>query len=121
MVGCGPTATIVRNPQAAGAKGETFGYRKWIANEIDPDVVLIGIHGFCGASIDYDNLGSYFLAHQPRTGVYAYELRGQGSDPIQQRRGDIAQDHEPMQEKSCAYSARAWTSAWGLSSGHAAR
>lgn len=89
LLGCGPSAKVVLNPQAAGAKGETFGYRKWISDKTEPDVVLIGIHGFCGASVDYENLGNYFLKHQPRTGVYAYELRGQGSDPIHQRRGDI--------------------------------
>lgn len=89
MGGCGPSGSVVLNPQAAGAKGETFGYRKWISDQSEPDVILIGVHGFCGASIDYANLGNYFLKHQPRTGVYAYELRGQGSDPIHQRRGDI--------------------------------
>jgi len=89
FVGCAPSVPVVRHPQAAGAKGDTFGYRKWISEEKDPDVVVIGIHGFCGASIDYENLGNYFLEHQPKTGVYAYELRGQGSDPIRQRRGDI--------------------------------
>jgi alpha-beta hydrolase superfamily lysophospholipase len=89
MVGCASAPMVVRNPQAAGAKGETFGYRKWISDKTEADVILIGIHGFCGASIDYENLGNYFLEHQPQTGVYAYELRGQGSDPIHQRRGDI--------------------------------
>ncbi len=89
MIGCGPSPTMVRNPQAAGAKGETFGYRKWISDKTEADVILIGIHGFCGASIDYNNLGNYFLEHQPQTGVYAYEVRGQGSDPIHERRGDI--------------------------------
>lgn len=80
---------MVCNPTAAGAKGETFGYRKWIAENVEQDVVIIGIHGFCGASIDYTNLGNHLLARQPRTGLYAYEVRGQGSDPIYQRRGDI--------------------------------
>ena len=87
--GCAPDYTTVYYPKAAGAKGETFGYRKWIAEDREPDVVIIGIHGFCGASIDYTNLGEHLLKHQPRTGVYAYELRGQGSDPIHARRGDI--------------------------------
>lgn len=51
--------------------------------------MIIGIHGFCGASMDYRNLGEYLLRHQPGTAVYAYELRGQGNDPIVDRRGDI--------------------------------
>lgn len=80
---------MVMNPTTAGAKGETFGYRKWISNETEPDVVIIGIHGFCGASIDYTNLGNHLLARQPKTALYAYEVRGQGSDPIYTRRGDI--------------------------------
>ncbi len=52
-------------------------------------MILIGIHGFCGASIDYANLGNHLLKRQPKTGLYAYEVRGQGSDPIFARRGDI--------------------------------
>lgn len=51
--------------------------------------MIIGIHGFCGAAIDYANLGKYLLRNQPRTAVYAYEVRGQGSDPLRARRGDI--------------------------------
>jgi alpha-beta hydrolase superfamily lysophospholipase len=95
LCGCAPPyATVSRiNPPSsattAGTKSETFGYRKWISETTEPDVIVIGIHGFCGASIDYTNLGNHLLAHQPRTGLYAYEVRGQGSDPIRQRRGDI--------------------------------
>jgi acylglycerol lipase len=89
MTACAPEYTTVNNQKAAGTTGETFGYRKWISGEAKPDVVLIGIHGFCGASIDYTNLGNHLLAHQPKTGLYAYEVRGQGSDPISERRGDI--------------------------------
>jgi alpha-beta hydrolase superfamily lysophospholipase len=69
--------------------GETFGYRTWKRDHFDQDVVIIGIHGFCGASIDYANLGNYLVQRQTNTAVYAYELRGQGSDPIHERRGDI--------------------------------
>lgn len=89
VASCAPQSSTVYYPKAAGAKGETFGYRKWISEKTEPDVVLIGIHGFCGASIDYTNLGNHLLEHQPKTGLYAYELRGQGSDPIYARRGDI--------------------------------
>lgn len=83
------------NYVAEGAKGsdetadETFGFRRWVMPGYEPDVVIIGIHGFCGASIDYRNMGEYMMRHQPKTAVYAYELRGQGNDPIQHRRGDI--------------------------------
>ncbi len=92
--GCGPQFTPVSRinspgPMAAGDMSETFGYRRWISKTVEPDVIIIGIHGFCGASIDYANLGNHLLLHQPRSGLYAYEVRGQGSDPILQRRGDI--------------------------------
>ncbi|HEX7261132.1 MAG TPA: alpha/beta fold hydrolase, partial [Luteolibacter sp.] len=87
---CAPQYTLINHQNGAGsAKGELFGYRKWISKEVEPDVVIIGIHGFCGASIDYANLGNHLLQNQPKTGLYAYELRGQGSDPIRERRGDI--------------------------------
>lgn len=86
---CGPSYTLVNHDKAAGANGETFGYRKWISPKVEPDMVVIGIHGFCGASVDYTNLGEHLLARQPKTAVYAYEVRGQGSDPIHERRGDI--------------------------------
>ncbi len=86
--GCAPKPSW-QESSLANAEGETFGYRKWLDAETEPDVVIIGIHGFCGASMDYNNLGKYLLRHQPETALYAYELRGQGSDPIQERRGDI--------------------------------
>lgn len=92
---CAPRYTLVNHPHASSAKSalvtrsESFGYRKWISETTEPDVVLIGIHGFSGASSDYANLGNHLLQCQPRTGLYAYEVRGQGSDPIRERRGDI--------------------------------
>lgn len=87
-----------RTPAAEAAAGETFGYRRWVSSTERPDVVIIGIHGFCGAAIDYRNLGVHMLRHQPRTAVYAYELRGQGNDPILHRRGDIGNASEWYQD-----------------------
>ena len=89
VAGCAPQYTLVTHRTAPKAKAESFGYRKWISEKTEPDVVIIGIHGFSGASIDYANLGNHLLQYQPRTGLYAYEVRGQGSDPISKRRGDI--------------------------------
>ncbi len=89
LSGCAPKTTLVSHQNAASAKADTFGYRKWISDKVEQDVVIIGIHGFCGASIDYANLGNHLLQYQPQTGLYAYEVRGQGSDPIRERRGDI--------------------------------
>jgi alpha-beta hydrolase superfamily lysophospholipase len=86
LAGCAPTNDTLVNHSA---KGDSFGYRKWISDKVEQDVVIIGIHGFCGASIDYANLGNHLLKNQPKIGLYAYEVRGQGSDPITARRGDI--------------------------------
>ena len=88
-MGCAPKTTLVSHLNDPSAKSDSFGYRKWISEKVEQDVILIGIHGFCGASIDYANLGNHLLKHQPKTGLYAYEVRGQGSDPITERRGDI--------------------------------
>jgi alpha-beta hydrolase superfamily lysophospholipase len=51
--------------------------------------VLVALHGFSGASIDYENLAKHLLKEQPKSAVYAYEVRGQGRDPKKDRRGDI--------------------------------
>ncbi|MGJ8634115.1 MAG: alpha/beta fold hydrolase [Luteolibacter sp.] len=87
--GCSPEAILVSNPTENGGQSETFGYRTWLRKGVEPDLVIIGIHGFCGASVDYDNLGKHLVKHQPKTALYAYEVRGQGSDPKYNRRGDI--------------------------------
>ncbi len=89
VAACAPKETMVNFEIDPSAKSDSFGYRKWISKKVEPDVVIIGIHGFCGASIDYANLGNHLLKRQPKTGLYAYEVRGQGSDPITERRGDI--------------------------------
>lgn len=89
LAGCAPQYTMVSYQSPSVAKADAFGYRRWISKTARPDMVVIGIHGFCGASIDYDNLGNYLLKYQPTTALYAYEVRGQGSDPILNRRGDI--------------------------------
>jgi alpha-beta hydrolase superfamily lysophospholipase len=89
---CASREILVKHTDAAkiARKNETFGYRKWVSKETKPDVVIIGLHGFDGASIDYENLGKDLLKNHPRVGLYAYELRGQGSDPKRDRRGDIS-------------------------------
>ena len=89
LAACAPHYTLVNHSSGASAKADSFGYRKWIAEQVEQDVIIVGIHGFCGASIDYANLGNHLLRYQPKTGLYAYEVRGQGSDPIRERRGDI--------------------------------
>jgi acylglycerol lipase len=86
---CATDYTLVADRPEEAVRNETFGYRKWMRPEAKPQTVVIGVHGFCGAAIDYENLGKRLLKEQPRTAVYAYEVRGQGKDPLKERRGDI--------------------------------
>jgi acylglycerol lipase len=86
---CATDYTLVTKRPEDAVRNETFGYRKWLRPGQQPETVVIGIHGFCGAAIDYENLGKRLLKEQPGTAVYAYEVRGQGKDPLKERRGDI--------------------------------
>ncbi len=72
------------------ADGNSFPYRRFQAEKTEPHTVIIALHGFCGASLDYEQLGGYLMRYHPRTALYAYDIRGQGFDPVVQRRGDIS-------------------------------
>ncbi len=87
--GCAPDAILISHAKEGSDESDTFGYRTWKRKGVEPDLVVIGIHGFCGASVDYANLGNHLIQNQSMTALYAYEVRGQGSDPIYARRGDI--------------------------------
>jgi alpha-beta hydrolase superfamily lysophospholipase len=87
--GCGPDVYLIEHKPGQDTESEPFGYRAWKREHFDQDLVIIGIHGFCGASTDYANLGNHLVKRDSDVAVYAYELRGQGSDPIKERRGDI--------------------------------
>jgi alpha-beta hydrolase superfamily lysophospholipase len=89
VANCAPSYTLVSHGPTETVRNETFQYRKWARSGGKPDTVVIALHGFCGASIDYENLASHLLKTQPDTAVYAYEVRGQGRDPLKERRGDI--------------------------------
>ena len=91
---CAPTDYMTFHDAKSGMEPQSFGYRTWKRKDVKPDIVIIAIHGFCGASIDYKNLGEHLVKRQPQTAVYAYEVRGQGSDPNHQRRGDIGNPSE---------------------------
>jgi alpha-beta hydrolase superfamily lysophospholipase len=86
---CATNYSLVTDRPEEAVRNETFGYRKWMRPETKPETVVIGVHGFDGASIDYENLGKRLLKEQPKIAVYAYEVRGQGKDPLKARRGDI--------------------------------
>ncbi len=80
--------------------GARFPYSVWDGGEagaqastpsrarLRPRALLVCVHGLSGAAVDFEPLGAHFLSHDILT--YALELRGQGSDPDTQRRGDLA-------------------------------
>jgi alpha-beta hydrolase superfamily lysophospholipase len=67
--------------------GEVFSYSLWSAEQ-PPRAVVIAVHGLSGAALDYEPLGDHLAKFGVTT--YALELRGQGSDPVVKRRGDLA-------------------------------
>jgi acylglycerol lipase len=72
--------------------GETFSYSIWggdLPLSQPSRAVLVAVHGLSGAALDYEPLGSHMAQHGVMT--YALELRGQGNDPVPQRRGDLEQ------------------------------
>jgi len=78
----------LENDRLHSFDGDQFPYRTWMPKE-EPELVIIGVHGISGAAADYNPLGSHLLTTLPRTAVYAAETRGQGNDPIKERRGHI--------------------------------
>ena len=68
--------------------GKTMPVERWLPpSDIRLRGVVIAVHGLSGASSDFWLLG----AGLPSRGyaVYAYDLRGQGKDPVLDERGDI--------------------------------
>jgi acylglycerol lipase len=85
--------------------GETFSYSLWAA-DLSPDqrphAVVVAVHGLSGAALDYEPLASHLAKH--RVVTYAPELRGQGNDPLAQRRGDLAQIEDWFADLSALFS-----------------
>lgn len=73
--------------------GKVMPWRSWPVPAGQPlRGVVIAVHGLSGAASDF-----WFLGEQlPAQGyaVYAYELRGQGRDPVPANRGDIRSARE---------------------------
>lgn len=67
--------------------GETFSYSQWKSKQ-PARALIVAVHGLSGAALDYEPLGRHFAAHGITT--LALELRGQGNDPSENRRGDLA-------------------------------
>lgn len=68
--------------------GFSFGYYKWNARSVRPKAIVVAIHGLNGAPSDFNSLANH-LNNNGYT-VYAYDVRGQGADPVRKRRGDLA-------------------------------
>lgn len=69
--------------------GKTMPCKVWpVPAGVTPRGVVIAVHGLSGAKSDFWYLGEQL----PQRGytVYAYDLRGQGNDPVVAERGDIA-------------------------------
>lgn len=68
--------------------GDRFPFSKWLPSK-KPEIVVIGVHGISGAALDFNPLASHLLKANPSIAVYAAETRGQGNDPVVERRGHI--------------------------------
>lgn len=69
--------------------GKTMLWKSWPVPEgVTTRGVVIAVHGLSGAKSDFWYLGDQL----PKRGyaVYAYDLRGQGNDPVLEERGDIS-------------------------------
>jgi len=70
--------------------GENFSYSTWEAQSptgLSPRAIMVAVHGLSGAALDYEPLGRHLAALGITT--LALELRGQGNDPVETRRGDL--------------------------------
>ncbi len=68
--------------------GDKLPYTKWMPTK-DPELVIIGVHGISGAISDYRPLAKHVLSDLPTVAIYGAETRGQGKDPVKERRGHI--------------------------------
>lgn len=93
MVGCSSLRQTVQRPslgqgQWTSYDGKVMPYQKWLPVDGQrTQAIVIAVHGLSGASSDF-----WFIADalpKQGVGVYAYDLRGQGNDPVISQRGDI--------------------------------
>ncbi|MBV9671714.1 MAG: alpha/beta fold hydrolase [Verrucomicrobia bacterium] len=68
--------------------GSSYGFYKWNARSVRLKAVVVAIHGLNGAPSDFSSLADH-LSQNGYT-VYAYDVRGQGADPVRKHRGDLA-------------------------------
>ena len=80
--------------QWESSDGNIFNYTYWPSHksaEVQPDVVLIAVHGLSGSANDFYPLANHLSNKNYVT--YAYEMRTQGNDPKVKRRGDLIDWH----------------------------
>lgn len=69
--------------------GKTMPCKSWpVPSGVELRGVVIAVHGLSGAKSDFWYLGEQLPPHG--YAVYAYDLRGQGNDPVVAERGDIS-------------------------------
>ncbi len=80
---------VLRAEEWISYDGKTMPCKVWpVPAGVTPRGVVIAVHGLSGAKSDFWYLGEQL----PLRGyaVYAYDLRGQGNDPVVTERGDIS-------------------------------
>jgi len=83
-----PVRPALRTHDWTSYDGKVMPYQIWQpATGTKPRGILIAVHGLSGATSDFWFIGDT-LPKQGYT-VYAYDLRGQGHDPVVSERGDI--------------------------------
>ncbi|MDP1587888.1 MAG: alpha/beta fold hydrolase, partial [Prosthecobacter sp.] len=81
--------TVLNATEWVSHDGKTMPWQSWaVPVGTKPRGVVIAVHGLSGAKSDFWYLGQEL----PKRGytVYAYDLRGQGNDPVLPERGDIS-------------------------------
>lgn len=79
----------LRAQEWASYDGKVMPYQTWtvLPAGSKPKGIVIAVHGLSGAASDFWYIGDK-LPHHGYT-VYAYDVRGQGKDPVKDDRGDI--------------------------------
>ncbi|GAA5144310.1 alpha/beta hydrolase [Prosthecobacter algae] len=77
--------------------GKVMPWQEWpAAAGLKPRGVVIAVHGLSGAASDFWFIGDKLPAQG--YAVYAYDLRGQGKDPVKEERGDIGSARQWMRD-----------------------
>ncbi len=79
---------VLRADDWVSFDGKTMAWKSWsVPAGVRRRGVVIAVHGLSGAKSDFWYLGE--MLSKRGYAVYAYDLRGQGNDPVAAERGDI--------------------------------